>query len=64
VKTKTFRQIAKESLDIRAPRKLADQIREKAARERRSISSVGVELLARGLDLDPAAFGIEPMTQR
>ena len=63
MKAKTFRRITKEGLEIRAPVRLVDQIREKAARERRSLSSVGTELLARGLDLDPAAFGIEAPSQ-
>lgn len=63
MKTKTFRAADKEYLPIRAPVKIADKVREKAARERRSISSVGTELLALGLQLDPASFGIEPASK-
>lgn len=63
MKTKAFRKVGKESLDIRAPVRLADKIREKAARERRSISSVGTELLAIGLGIDPGVYGIEPTNQ-
>lgn len=63
MKKKTFRGAEKERIPIRAPVKLADLIRQKAARDRRSISSVGTELLAIGLKLDPSSFGIEPTNQ-
>jgi hypothetical protein len=55
----TFRQHRKEGLEIQVPPQLASRIRAKAARERRSISEVGTEALARGFGLDPATFGIE-----
>lgn len=57
---KPFRQQWKEPLQIKVPVGLVDQIRQTAARERRSISEVACEAMAKGLELDPASFGIVP----
>lgn len=54
-----FRHLGKEDLGIRIPPLIAQQIRLRAANERRSISEVGSEILAKGLGMDPAQFGIE-----
>ena len=55
-----FREIEKESLEIRVPIAFATWLRTTAAAERRSISEVGSEVLARGLEIDPRTIGIEP----
>lgn len=59
MKTKPFRNLPKEPLAIQVPARIAELVRTKAARERRSVASVGSEALAIGLGLDPAVFGIE-----
>ena len=54
-----FRDIpGKEGIEIRFPPDIASKIREKAFRERRSISEVGSELVVRSMGLDPAQYGI------
>jgi hypothetical protein len=60
--SRTFRSIRKEGIEFQVPHRLADLIREQT-RGRRSLSVVGTEILARGLGLDPAEFGIDqPVT--
>ncbi len=54
-----FREQPKECIELRVPIPVATAIREQAVRERRSLSEVGTEILARGLRLDPARYGID-----
>jgi hypothetical protein len=54
-----FRDVPKDGIEIRLPRHLATTLRERAARERRSISDLGSELIIRGLGHDPANCGIK-----
>ncbi len=49
-----------ERLEFQIPPELSEIIRVRAAKERRSVSLVAAEILARGLGLDPAEFGVEP----
>lgn len=58
IKTK-FRHMKKEGLEFQVPPKLADHVRSLTRHGRRSLSSVGTEILAKGLGLDPAEFGVE-----
>ncbi len=55
-----FRDLKKEALQIQAPPEIATVVREKAARERKSISATATELICLGLGIDPTDFGIEP----
>jgi hypothetical protein len=55
-----FREIKKESLQVQAPIEIATIVREKAARERKSISETATELMCIAMSRDPRAFGIEP----
>lgn len=55
----TFRSLEKEALTIQVPPEIADMVRSRT-RGRRSLSSVGTEILARGLEIDPRKYGIEP----
>ncbi len=57
-----FRNRIKEGFEIQTLPEVAELIRIRAARERRSLSEVGTELLLTGLGLDHAAFGIESAT--
>lgn len=57
-KAGTFRATWKQKIQPLVPVSLARAIRVKAAKERRSISEVSTEALARGLGLDPASYGI------
>lgn len=59
-----FRQVAKEPLGAQVPGPVADAVRERASRERRSLSSVTTELLCQSLGMDPARFGLEPVKPR
>jgi hypothetical protein len=59
MKAKPFREIEKETLTIRVPGKVADKLRKKAFDERRSVAYVGTRVLALGLGMNPAMFGIE-----
>ncbi len=59
----SFRDRKKEGFEIQIPPELAEMIRVRAARERRSISEVGAEILLTGLGLDHAEFGITPFSQ-
>lgn len=54
-----FREVPKEDVQIRMPIPLATLLRERAARERRSISEVGTMLVISALNRKPEAFGIE-----
>lgn len=56
-----FRSVKKEGIEFQVPHKIADLVRERT-RGRRSLSVIGTELLARGLGLDPAEFGIDQPT--
>ena len=58
VAIKSFRSLRKEGLEIQVPPIIAEEIRLKAASERRSISEVGSELLAIGLGYKAKDFGI------
>ena len=57
--SKDFREFEKESIEPRIPVALANAVRIKAAKERRSISIVAAEALARAVGHDPARYGIE-----
>lgn len=54
-----FRDVPKEGLEIRMPIPLATLLRERAARQRRSIAEVGTMLLIGALERTPEAFGVE-----
>jgi hypothetical protein len=54
-----FRDLSKQQVRGRLPDDLEELIRERAYRERRSISSVLTELVATGAGLDPRIYGIE-----
>ncbi len=58
--SKAFRDYEKESLEPRVPVALANAVRVMAARQRRSISVVVAEAIARAVGHDPARYGIEP----
>ncbi len=58
MKKQRFRSLKKEGIEFQIPPELADLIRSQT-KGRRSLSSVGTEILARGLGLDPAEFGVE-----
>ncbi len=61
---KDFREHRKEPFQIMVPIELVTKVRERAGRERASLSRFGSEALARHLGIDPAEFGIEaPQTQ-
>lgn len=53
-----FRQIEKEHPGGRIPRALSRKLRRLAGEQKRSISSVLTEALARGMGEDPAEFGL------
>lgn len=55
-----FRSLAKEHIPGQAPIRVVSLIRERAARERRSASSVVTELICIGLGEDPKKYGIKP----
>ncbi len=55
-----FRDIPKQQVRGRLPDDLEEIIRDRAHKERRSISSVLTELVCGGLSRDPREFGIEP----
>jgi hypothetical protein len=57
--TSPFREVPKEDVQIRMPIPLATLLRERAARERRSISELGTMLVIGGLNRKPEAFGIQ-----
>jgi len=57
--SKDFREFDKESLEIRVPIDLATKIRQRAVRERSSISRVGTEAFSRLVGDDPSKYGIE-----
>lgn len=57
--SKPFRELTKESMEVRVPIRLATRLRQVALDERRSISSVLTRTLARGFGEDPARYGIE-----
>jgi hypothetical protein len=50
----------KETIPGQVPVPLADAIRERAFRERRSLSEVTTEIVCIGMSRDPKTFGIEP----
>lgn len=54
-----FRNRKKEGIEFQIPPELAELLRVRAARERRSISEVGTEILLTGLGLNHAEFGID-----
>jgi hypothetical protein len=57
--SKDFREIEKEHLQIMVPIDLATKVRERAGRERASLSKFGTEALSRHMGIDPATYGIE-----
>ena len=54
-----FRDVPKDGIEIRLPRDFATVVRERAGRERRSVSEVSSELMLRGAGIDPADYGIK-----
>jgi hypothetical protein len=54
-----FRDVEKEAVLIRMPIPLATLLRERAAKERRSISDLGTMLVISGLSRKPESFGIQ-----
>jgi hypothetical protein len=62
MKNPRFRSLPKEFVPGEIPVPIADIIRIKAAKERRSHASVTTEILCKGLGLDPSKFGIEELT--
>lgn len=62
VKVLPFRKREKEGIDLQVPPEIGRMVRRIAADQRRSVSEVGTEALAKGLGLDPAQFGIVPQT--
>lgn len=59
---KPFRKRAKEPLLLKVPVEFSHLIRLRAVHERRSISELCVEAMARGLGVDPAELGIDAAT--
>ncbi len=55
-----FREVSKQQVRGRLPDDLEEIIRERAHKQRRSISSVLTELVCVSLDRDPRDYGIEP----
>ncbi len=53
-----FRSRKKEGIEIQVPPEIAEEVRTRAARERRSISEVGTEILLTGLRWNHGEFGI------
>jgi hypothetical protein len=60
----SFRQQEKERLAVEIPIPVARLVREKAGRERRSVSYTTCELLCLALSLSPEEFGIMPRATR
>ncbi len=56
---KDFREIEKEPFQIMVPIDLVTKVRERAGRERASLSRFGSEALSKHLGIDPAEYGIE-----
>lgn len=59
-----FRKLPKRSLGGRIPDDLEAAVRALAHAQRRSISSVLTELIARGLDQDPRTYGVGSRSSR
>jgi hypothetical protein len=59
---KKFHKIEKAKIG-RVPVPIADAIRMRAFRERRSIESVLTEILCRGMGINPSRFGLDPEPQ-
>ncbi len=55
---KDFSEFEKEQLNVYVPIDLSTQIRRRAADRRWSIARTVTDALSRGMDLDPAEFGI------
>lgn len=62
--TLDFKGLEKEYAPGYIPIALGDRVREKAAKERRTLSEVTSELLCRGLGINPREFGIEPAARK
>lgn len=60
----SFRSVTKEQLTGQVPCDLATTFRERAGRERKTISELMTELLSKGLGLDPRSYGIEPAPRK
>ena len=56
-----FRKQAKTDLNVWIPVAIAEEIREAADNTGRSIGSIVTEYLCRGMDRDPADFGIRQL---
>lgn len=56
----SFRKLEKDTLQIEAPVEISELVREKAFRDRISISAAATALLCMGLKRDPKRYGIEP----
>jgi len=64
MKTVTFRAIPKEPSRVRLPEALDEWARIKATKERRSLSAVVAEALAKMKGDDPAVYGIKPARRK
>ncbi len=56
-----FREVPKQQVRGRLPDDLEEIIRDRAHKQRRSISSVLTELVCVSLDRDPRDYGIDPI---
>jgi len=56
---KTFRELEKDALDIRAPVDVAERFRIEAVKQGRSVSSLGSEAIIKYLGLDLSRYGLE-----
>ena len=54
-----FRELEKEQLNAQVPIELGTLIRRVAAERRWSLTKVVTEAIARGMNVDPASYGIE-----
>jgi hypothetical protein len=59
-----FREMEKEHLQVLAPTEIVTLVREKAARERMSLSAATTELLCVALARDPGQFGLKHVGKR
>lgn len=58
MRSKAFTRLAKEKVSIWVPPEVALRLRLRAAKQLKSSSEVGTELLALSLGLDPGKYGI------
>jgi hypothetical protein len=60
---KEFSELEKEQFNAFLPVKLVTRLRERAARRRWSLARTTSEAICKGMDLDPAEYGIEAEKQ-